>query len=302
MRLIYCFIFLLAVCMITGCQDQQKSLSKSSKPLYTIGYMICNNEEETLQRFQPLTDYLAKQLDINLQAVAIDTMDYSNKIDSLHFTHTNSLLYIMLHRYHAVDVLAVEKRGELGDRSRGIVAALKTSHIKNLDDLRGKTMIFGPMLAPTSYMSQVYALKQHGFDIDRDLAIYNFPRGSYKHEKVIYGVLFQRYDAGAFPYWDFEIMAKQGKIDREDFTILAEGPLIPYCNFGYTQRVDEKLARRFQKILLSITENDTVQSKGERVRILERAQLQGFSAVTDQDFNIVRDMARETNMPPYQQY
>ncbi len=298
-------LLLLTAILIGACDgppEQSAVAPNTDGPVYRIGYMICNNKEETLGRFAPLTALLSQRLRVRLEPLAIDTLEFTSRINELDFTHTNSLLYIMLHRFHAVEVLAVEKRGELGDRSRGIIAALKKSGIETLDDLRGKSMIFGPMLAPTSYLSQLYVLKQNGIDIDRDLAIYNFPRGSYKHEKVIYGVYFGRYDAGAFPYYDYEIMIKQGKIDEDDFTVLAEGPLIPYCNFAYTQKVDPDFAKRFQQALLAITSEDTVEIDGQRVRVLERAQLDGFSAAKDSDFDIVRQMAKETNMPPYQRY
>ncbi len=271
-------------------------------PTYRIGYMICNSEQETLERFRPLTALLSERLGVHFEALAIDTMNFPKQIDTLHFTHTNSLLYIMMSRHNGVDILAVEKRGELGARSKGLVVSRKKSGIKTINDLRGKTMLFGPMLAPTAFMSQVYALQQKGFDIDEDLASYHFPTGPYKHEKLIYAVNFGRYDAGAFPYYDFEIMARQGKVNREDFNILAEGPLIPYCNFGVTQQVDEALAESFKQILLSITKEDTVEIDGERVKVLSRAQLDGFQAATDTDFDIVRSMAKATNMPPYQEY
>lgn len=296
------FLFLLFLGLLlpaAGCRQDHSPAS----PTYRIGYMICNSEEETLKRFTPLTTYLSKKLGVKLEAVAIDTLQFSQEIDNLDFTHTNSLLYIMYNRFNGLEILATEKRGELGARSKGLVVTLKKSNIHSLDDLKSKSMIFGPMLAPTAFMSQAYALKKQGFSIDDDLKFYDFPTGAFKHEKVIYSVLFGKYDAGAFPYYDFEIMIKQGKVDPEDFVVLAEGPLIPYCNFAVTQRVDEVFAKRFKNALLSLKDTDMVEgANGERVRILERAELQGFADATDADFDIVRRMAKETNMPPYQQY
>lgn len=292
---------ILAVCLtgaITACRPPQPD----QLPSYRIGYMICNSEDETLERFLPMTAYLSEKMGVRFDGVAIDTMNFSKEIDSLDFTHTNSLLYIMYNRYHGLEILATERRGKLGDRSKGLVVSLKKSGINTIADLKGKSMIFGPMLAPTAFMSQVFVLQQHGFDVDRDLAFYNFPTGAFKHEKLIYAVNFGSYDAGAFPYYDFEIMAQQGKVNWDDFNILAEAPLIPYCNFAVNQRVDEKFARKFKQTLLAITASDTVEINGERVKVLSRAQIEGFSAAKDADFDIVRQMAKATNMPPYQEY
>jgi phosphonate transport system substrate-binding protein len=271
-------------------------------PTYRIGYMICNSEKETLDRFLPLTTYLSEKLGANFEAAAIDTVDFLKEMDNLDFTHTNSLLYIMMNRFQGVEILAAEKSGSLGSRSKGIIAALKKSGITEVGDLRGKSMIFGPMLAPTGFMSQIYLLENGGINPDNDLAFYTIPPGSFKHEKVIYGVVFEKYDAGAIPFYDFELMAQEGRIDPEDFTIIAEGPAIPYCNFAVTQRVDERFAARFKRALLAITAKDTVAFNGERVQILNRAAVDGYEDIKDSDFDLVREMARQTNMPPYQQF
>jgi len=269
-------------------------------PTYRIGYMICNSEQETLERFVPFTAYLGQQLGVKFEPVAIDTVNFTREVDSLHFTHTNSLLYIILKRFHGVDILAAEAKGSLGHLSRGVIVVRQDSDIKTVQDLKGKTMVFGPMLAPTGFMSQVDVLQQNGIDPEEDLAFYSIPAGSFKHEKVLYGVLFEKYAAGALPIDDIETMAAEGRIDMDDFRIIAAGPDIPYCNFGVTQKVDEDFAAKFKKVVLSLTAEDTVEINGERVKVLDRALVQGYRDITDQDFDPLREMAKRTNMPPYQ--
>lgn len=271
-------------------------------PTYRIGYMICNSEKETKDRFLPLTKYLSEKLGVHFELVAINTNEYMREVDKLDFTHTNSLLYIMAHRFNGVNILAAEKRGSLGYHSQGVIVARKDSNIRTIEDLRGRTMIFGPMLAPTGFMSQVDMLEKAGIDPENDLSFYTIPPGSFKHEKVIYGVMFDKYDAGAIPIYDFETMAEEGKIDPEDFVIVAKAPPVPYCNFGVTQKVDEKFADRFKEAVISLTMDDTVELNGERVSVLARTLTDGYQAVQDSDFDIVREMARQTNMPPYQKY
>ncbi len=269
---------------------------------YRIGYMICNSEKETLDRFLPLTKYLGEKLGAKFEMVPIHTNEYIKEVDTLDFTHTNSLLYIMMQRFNGVEILAAEKRGSWGYGSQGIILTRKDSEIKTLEDLRGKTMIFGPMLAPTGFMSQVDMLEKSGIDPEDDLAFYTIPPGSFKHEKVIYGVYFEKYDAGAIPIFDLELMGEEGKIDPEDFNIIAKAPVIPYCNFGVTQRVDEQFAKRFKDALLSLTMEDTVEFNGERVSVLARTLTDGYEDIQDSDFDVVREMAKRTNMPPYQEY
>lgn len=292
------FAVLIISLLVVSCSPQ----AADKRPTYRIGYMICNSEKETLDRFLPLTKYLGEKLGVNFEAVAIDTNDFMKEVDKLDFTHTNSLLYIMMQRFNGVDILAAEKRGSWGSRSQGIILARKKSGIKTIADLKGKSMIFGPMLAPTGFMSQVDMLEQNGIDPENDLAFYTIPPGSFKHEKVIYGVMFEKYDAGAIPIFDFETMAEEGRIDPEDFTIVAKAPAIPYCNFGVSQRVDEQFAARFKSAVVAITREDTVEFNGEQVSVLARTLSDGYEDIKDSDFDIVREMAKRTNMPPYQEF
>jgi len=295
------WLWVLIFCaFLVSCSSSQKPVKEPAK--YKIGYMICNSEQETLDRFVPFTKYLSEKLGVKLEPVAIDTINFMKEVGSLDFTHTNSLLYIMLHRFHGVDVLAAEKKGSLGRFSQGVIIVKNDSPIKTISDLKGKSMIFGPSLAPTGFMSQVDLLLQNGIDPDEDLAFYTIPSGSFKHEKVAYGVLFDKYDAGALPIDDIETMAASGRINPDEFRIIAKGPAIPYCNFGVTQKVDDVLAEKFKKAVLELTPEDTVEIDGERVRVLKRALVDGYVDIADKDFNPVRDLAKRTNMPPYQKY
>jgi phosphonate transport system substrate-binding protein len=151
-------------------------------------------------------------------------------------------------------------------------------------------------------MEQYDLMLKNGLDPEKDLAFYTIPPGSYKHEALIYGVLYGKYDAGAFPMLDFEKMIEDGRINPADFRVIATGAPIPYCTFGASQKVDDKLAEKCKEALLSITNNTTVEVDGEVVQVLKRAKLNGFKEVTDKEYDIVRDMARNTNMPPYQKY
>ncbi len=293
---------LLLIIIFSACTKQEQSTAKADRPTYKIGYMICNSEKETLRRFIPFSKYLGDKLGVNFETVAIDTINFTKEIDKLDFTHTNSLLYVILNRFNGVEVLAAEKKGSLGFRSQGIILARKDSGLTKISDLKGKSMIFGPMLAPTGFMAQVDIMQKEGIDPEQDLTFYTIPNGSFKHEKVIYGVMYGKYDAGSVPIDDLESMAADDRVDSNDFVIIGRNDPIPYCNFGATQKIDDSLAKRFQEAVLAITPEDTVEINGERIKVLERALADGYVSIKDSDFNIVREMAKRTNMPPYQKY
>ncbi|MGA2193258.1 MAG: phosphate/phosphite/phosphonate ABC transporter substrate-binding protein [Nitrospirota bacterium] len=266
--------------------------------------MVCNSAEETEARFKPLCEYLSRKLGMNFVPVTIDTIEFEQAVrdKKVDFTHTNSLLYVILNKNYGVEILAGDKNGKYGSKSRGAIIVRKDSPIKTLADLKGKRMVFGPMLAPTGYLSQYNLLLKNGFNPETDLAFYTIPQGSYKHEKVIYSLLYGDFDAAAAPMLDFELMARQGKINPDDFRIIAQEDPIPYCSFGVCEHVDEDLSKKVKEALLSLKPEDTTEYQGERLKVLKSAMVEGFVEVKDSDYDIVRDMAKACNMPPYQKF
>ena len=66
-RLMY---LLLPLLILAGCKTEGK------RPVVKIGYMLCNNEHETTQRFLPLTRYLSDTCGVDFVMVAVDAHDF----------------------------------------------------------------------------------------------------------------------------------------------------------------------------------------------------------------------------------
>lgn len=282
---------------LVGCKEQSRQVVK-------IGYMNCNNEQETKHRFLPLTRYLSDKVGVEFVMVPVDTHDFEKRFKEgeFAFTHTNSLLYILLKERYNLTLLASEKRGNFGSRSGGAIIARKGSGITELSQIKGKRFAFGPMLAPTGYLAEYDLMLRSGIDPEKDLGAYTIPSGSFKHEKLIYGVLFGEYDVSAATLLDLETMTKEGKITADDFTILAQTPLIPYCTFGAAAKADPDLVAKVRKALLELKATDTAEVDGEKLKVLKAAWIDGYEELTDKDYDSVREMAKRVNMPPYQTF
>ncbi|WP_306532903.1 phosphate/phosphite/phosphonate ABC transporter substrate-binding protein, partial [Geobacter sp.] len=269
-----------------------------------IGYMLCNNEEETMARFLPLTRYLSDRCNVDFVAVPVDTHDFEKrfKAGEFTFTHSNSLIYVILHENEGVELMASEKRGKFGARSAGALIARKGSGIERLADIRGKRLAFGPMLAPTGYLAEYDLMLAAGLNPEHDLGTYSIPPGSYKHEKLIYGVLYGHYDVAAAPILDLEVMTREGKISPDDFVILAQSKPIPYCTFGVAKGTDPALVKKVKDALLALKATDTAEVDGERLKVLKAAWVDGYEELLDSDYDPIREMAKRVNMPPYQKY
>lgn len=269
-----------------------------------IGYMNCNSEEETMARFLPLTKYLSEQLNVDFQAVPVDTQDFPERFAAgeFEFTHTNSLVYVIMREEQQIDLLATEKRGNYGSYTAGTIISKKGSGIEKLEDIKGKRMVFGPQLAPSGFLAQYDLMLRNGIDPELDIAYYAIPTGSFKHEKVAYAVYFDQFDVAALPALDLELMTRDGKITAEDFNILGQSPIFPYCTFGARKDVDPGLRAKFRQVLVELSEADTVDYQGETLKVLASAWIDGFEALMDSDYDQLREMAKRANMPPYQEF
>lgn len=292
------FLLLFSLFLLAGCKAEGK------RPVVKIGYMLCNSEEETMARFLPLTRYLSDRCGVDFVAVPVDTYDFEKRFrgGEFTFTHSNSLIYVILRERYGVELVASEKRGKLGARSAGALIARKGSGIEKLEDIRGKRLAFGPMLAPTGYLAEYDLMLSAGIDPEHDLGTYSIPSGSYKHEKLIYGVLYGRYDVAAAPLLDLEVMTREGKISPDDFVILAQSRPIPYCTFAAARGTDPALVKKVKEALLALKPEDTAEVDGERLKVMKAAWIDGYEELLDSDYDPIREMAKRVNMPPYQKY
>lgn len=297
-RILQFACLILLIVALAGCKQEGK------RQVVKIGYMLCNSEEETMHRFKPLTSYLSDKVGADFVMVPVDTNDFEKRFKNgeFAFTHTNSILYVILRENHGVQLIASEKRGRFGSRTAGAIIARKGSGIEKLADIKGKRMAFGPMLAPTGYLAEYDLMLQAGINPENDLAHYTIPSGSFKHEKLIYGVLYGKYDVAAAPVLDIENMTRDGKIAADDFVILAQSAPIPYCTFAAAKGTDPALVKKVRDALMNLKPTDTGEVDGERLKVLKAAWIDGYEELLDSDYNPIREMAKRVNMPPYQKY
>lgn len=284
--------------VVAGCKTEGK------RQVVKIGYMLCNSEQETTQRFLPLTRYLSDKVGVDFVMVPVDTNDFDKRFKNgeFTFTHTNSILYIILREHHGVELVASEKRGKFGSRTAGSIIARKDSGITKLSDIKGKRMAFGPMLAPTGYLAEYDLMLAAGINPENDLGHYTIPSGSFKHEKLIYGVLYGQYDVAAAPVLDIETMTREGKISTDDIVILAQSVPVPYCTFAVAKGTDPALVKKVKDALMSLKPSDTAVVDGETLKVMKAAWIDGYEELLDSDYDPLREMAKRVNMPPYQKY
>ncbi len=301
-RFLAFFLSFTFILILSGCNDEQGGTASVSngKPL-RIGFMICDSRELSKARFAPFTAYLSEKLGRPVEMILANTFEFEDlardkKVD---LVHVNSIVAIILKERFGLNLLAVDKRGRYGHMSTGTIISRKGSGIHTIEDMKGKSMIFGPALAPFGYMAQYAMMLEAGFDPETDLSFYAIPPGAAKHEKVIYGVYFGKYDVGAAPRIDYDLMINDHRITKNDFNIIAESVPMPYCTIGAMPWVSEDVQRKVLDIMLNLKKDETVLVDGEVLNVLKRMLNDGFVKADDREYDIIREKLKLCNMAPY---
>jgi phosphonate transport system substrate-binding protein len=283
-----------------GGDSDRPRVGSSEAPL-RFGYMICDSYELSKERFAPFTAYIAEKTGRDVEMILVNTYDFEDLVrdKKVDFFHVNSVIAVVLKENHNADLLVVDKQGRHGHKATGTLITRKDSGIKTIDDMRGKTLVFGPALAPFGYMTQYAMMLEHGFDPEVDLANYVIPPGSLKHDKIIYSVEYGKYDVGAAPRIDLDRMVEEEIINIDDYHIIAESEPMPYCTIGAAEHVDPALRQKVKDLALNITHDESALVDGEVLKVLKRMHLDGFAPAIDSEYDSIRAKLKLTNMPPY---
>lgn len=183
-------------------------------------------------------------------------------------------------------VMTVNLAGD--STSRGLILTRHDSGITGFTDIRGKTFAFVDPATTDGYLFPLTLLKKHGVtDIDAFLGRHFFT-GS--HASAVSAVLDGRADLGAVKGKVYQQMvAKDPSIARE-LLVLWQSPPAPDLTLCVKRDLPADLKRRLADTLLNM---DKV-SEGRE--ILKAIGEQRFIPATSQDFNIVREMARNAGI------
>jgi phosphonate transport system substrate-binding protein len=84
--------------------------------------------------------------------------------------------------------------------------------------------------------------------------------------------------------------------------VIAASPPVPNCTFFALPHVDADTAEKVREALLALSDRDFVAVNGERLNVLHRNGTKGYVPARDEEFDILRKMARAANLPPYEKY
>lgn len=271
----------------------------------TIGVLAKDGQQETLDRWIPLAEYLTKEIDQHsFWIVPLDFDDMTRAVETkqIDFILTNSLLYIIFEINYGINRLATLKnlRGHQDLTEFGGVLFTRSdrTELNFSKDLKGGSLAAVNPSSLGGWYSVVREMKLENFDPYSDLKSLEFMGD---HFSVVYAVKNQNVDAGIVRTDTLEYMEDLGLIDLDDFSVINPYPrtmefnllrsteLYPEWPFASMPHISQRLSEQLAIALISM------KADSETAR-----QTKSAGWTIPLNYKPVHDCMREMQIPPYE--
>jgi len=222
---------------------------------------------EQVRKFGPLVRYLERQLGMKVEFTPVT--DYPAAVEALvnkqvdlvwfgGFTHVQAQIR------SGGKIVPIAQREE-DTQFRSVFITQTDSGIRQLSDLKGKTVSFGSQSSTSGHLMPRSFLLQAGIDPDRD-----FRRVAYSgaHDATIASVVSGKVDAAALDITVWRKFVDEKKVDTSKVNVFYTTP--PFYNYNWSVHADmpAALRERVTKALLDLS-MDT--AEGKEILTLNRA-------------------------------
>ena len=239
----------------------------------------------THKAFKPLVEHLSQALGEPVHLVVPKNFKAfweGVKKKQFDLVHYNQYHYIKSHKDQGYRVIVSNE--EFGNKSiAGALSVRKDSGIKSVNDLKGKTILFGGgKKAMGSYIAPTAILKTAGLTAGKDYKV-KFAKNP---PSAVIGVYNNAAAASGSGNVILRIKAVTKKINVDDVTILAESEKFTHLPWAVKGDMPESKAKKLQDVMVGLKNSE----KGKSV--LKAARVTGFYPVTDADFAKVREITK----------
>ena len=249
-----------------------------------IALLPDENASTIIQNAQPLKEYL--EMTLGKEVELIVTTDYSSMIEAARFgrievAYFGPLSYVLARSKAKIEAFAAGvSKGKPTYTS--VVIAGAGSPVKSLADIRGKTVAYGDQASTSSHLVPRAMIQDAGLVAHKDYkAVYLG-----QHDAVARAVESGNVPAGALSKPIFESLVKSGKIDAAKVRVVAETKPIPNYPMAMQSSLSPQLKDAIRKAFLDIRDP----------AILKSFRAEGFAAMTDADYDVLRVTARVLNL------
>ncbi len=287
-RVLGTLMTIVAILSIQGLPGRADGLQRA----VTIAILPCNNIEITFRKFYPLLTYVQKETGLNVRLVVPSSLEEfegslkSGQIDfALQDPHTYAQLSQRFNRSELLRSLTLEGR----TAQSGVVIVRRDSGIGGLQDLRGRTVMFGPKTSTPKWMAAKLLFVSNGIDLDKDLKAY---RNGGCCEDIAFSVYMNSVDAGVICehfLTEHDEKQKDLGVDAGKLRVIARTAQFPTRVFAARLGTPPEVVKQVNRALLKLDPN-----RPEDAKIMLRGEIGGFRPGSDADYAALR---RSTGTP-----
>ena len=259
---------------IAAAQTPQAETTSPAAPkaIITIGILAERGYSNVFKQWQATADYLTAEVpgySFEILALNFEQTYQAVKDGTVDFVIANSGMYVDFEIIYDANRIATLKNLRLGNSyivSGGVIFRRQDREdIQVLKDLKGKTMMAVNETSLGGWQMQLGELKKAGMSPSRDLKELSFGD---THDNVVYAVQDGKVDVGAVRTDTLERMAKEDKINLDDFVVinqktelqkdfpfLLSTDLYPELPFAATKNTPNELSEKVAAALLRMPKN-----------------------------------------------
>ena len=258
---------------------------EGKKPI-KIAILPCTNVVMTFKKFHSLVTYLKQETGFDIKIVVpMDSAGFERAIRSgdIDFTFQDPHTYVRYADLYDRGALVRALTLEGTTSQSGVVIARKDSLISKLEDLKGKTVMFGPTLSAAKWVAARLLFEESGINIDKDLKAYS---NGGCCEDIAFSVYLKAVDAGVVCDHFLESHSEKQQelgIDAKQISVICKTQSVPTRVFAARQEISNSIVTNINQALLRLDKN-----KPEHAEILYQAELGGFQKSKDEDYDGIR--------------
>lgn len=280
-RLVVCLLTaLLATMAIPVSAEQTEELLIGIEPEHNIF--------DQMARYRALADYLSGQLGIKVNLTIMSRYGEvierfkTLKLDGAFLTSYTATMAIR--ELHLVPVVnPVNLNGE--STAQGYMFVRKDSGIREVEDMRGGSIVFVDPATLEGYLFPLVYLKRHGItEINSFFNRFDFT-GS--HVSAIFAVLDGRADIGAAKNTVFDALVAKDPSVLQELDIIARSPQVPEVTLCIRSEISRDLQERIAAVLQLMDKRD------DGRQVLTQFKALRFVKSSPADFVKIEEMAQQ---------
>ena len=279
-------LILVATVALAGCGGGGGGSASGDEPL-RVGLIPNENPEEVEAQYQPLEDYLKKELGREVELSVPTTYNavveamVSGELDLAYF---GGLTYVQARQRADVHPLFTEVNPRTGTtKYRSVIIVPADSDVQNVEDLRGEDFAFGSVSSTSGSLYPSIMLNQAGLDYRTDLGEVVYTGG---HDTTAQAVANGRVAAGGLEDRILYDLREEGIIEKGSVRVIEESDPIE----GYPWVVRDDLADKDEKALTEAYLNI------EDPKLLDLLRAEDYEKVRASDYDYAEEQARKLDL------